>query len=53
MKSMIEIPPYLKKGDTIGIVAPAGFMSIERIQPCIEMLDSWGYNISLGKTITQ
>ncbi|HEV7620949.1 MAG TPA: LD-carboxypeptidase [Flavisolibacter sp.] len=47
---MIEIPPYLKKGDTIGIVAPAGFMPIERMQACIETLDSWGYTIRLGAT---
>src|SRR5215216_4661968 len=46
----ITIPPYLKKGDTIGIVAPAGFMPIEKMQTRIETLDSWGYNIQLGKT---
>jgi muramoyltetrapeptide carboxypeptidase len=47
---MIKIPPYLKKGDTIGIIAPAGFMPIEKMQTCIEMLDSWGYNVQLGAT---
>jgi muramoyltetrapeptide carboxypeptidase len=47
---MIKIPPYLKKGDTIGIVAPAGFMPIEKMQTCIETLDSWGYNVQLGAT---
>jgi len=46
----IKIPPYLQKGDTIGIVAPAGFMPIEKIQTCIETLDSWGYNILPGAT---
>lgn len=44
------IPPYLEKGDTIGIVAPAGFMPIEKMQTCIETLDSWGYNVRLGET---
>jgi muramoyltetrapeptide carboxypeptidase len=44
------IPPYLQKGDTIGIVAPAGFMPIEKMQTCIEILDSWGYNVQLGAT---
>ncbi len=43
-------PPFLKKGDTIAIVAPSGFMAIEGIQSCIETLDSWGYNIQLGET---
>src|SRR6476620_11177145 len=47
---MSKIPRYLKKGDTIGIVAPAGYMPIEKMQTCIETLDSWGYNVELGKT---
>jgi muramoyltetrapeptide carboxypeptidase len=46
----ITIPPYLQKGDTIGIVAPAGFMPIEKIQTCIETLDGWGYNVQAGAT---
>ena len=46
----LTIPPYLQKGDTIGIVAPAGFMPIEKMQTCIETLDSWGYNVQLGET---
>ena len=47
---MTKIPPYLKKGDTIGIVAPAGFMPVEKMQACIETLDSWGYTVRLGAT---
>ena len=47
---MSKIPPYLKKGDTIGIVAPAGFMPFERMQACIETLDAWGYTVRLGAT---
>lgn len=46
----MTIPPYLKKGDTIGLVAPAGFMPFEKMQTCIETLDSWGYNVELGAT---
>ena len=46
----ITIPPYLQKGDTLGIVAPAGFMPIEKMQACIETLDSWGYSVQLGAT---
>jgi len=44
------IPPYLEKGDAIGIVAPAGFMPIEKMQTCIDTLDSWGYTVQLGAT---
>ena len=46
----MTIPPYLKKGDTIGIVAPAGFMPVEKMQACIETLDNWGYNVEMGPT---
>lgn len=46
----MTIPPYLKKGDTIGIVAPAGFMPFEKLQTCVETLDAWGYNVELGST---
>ncbi len=47
---MTQVPPYLKKGDIIGMVAPAGFMSIEKMQSCIETLDAWGYTVQLGTT---
>lgn len=46
----MKIPPYLKPGDTIGIVAPAGFMPIEKMQACIETLDNWGFNVEMGAT---
>ena len=48
---MIKLPPYLKKGDTIGIVCPAGFMSLEKAATCIETLQTWGYKVKLGKTL--
>jgi len=47
---MRKIPPYLQKGDTIGMVAPSGYMPIEKMQTCIETLDSWGYTVKLGAT---
>lgn len=47
---MVTIPPYLKDGDTIGIVCPAGYMAFEKMQKCIAALQSWGYNIKLGTT---
>ena len=45
------IPPYLKIGDTIGIVCPAGFMAAEKILPCVSMLKSWGFRVHIGKTV--
>lgn len=49
--AMIKVPPYLKKGDTIGIVCPAGFMAEEKVQDCIVTLQEWGYQVKLGKTV--
>jgi muramoyltetrapeptide carboxypeptidase len=48
---MIKLPPYLKKGDTIGIVCPAGFMTMGKAAICIESLKDWGYQVKLGKTL--
>jgi muramoyltetrapeptide carboxypeptidase len=48
---MIKIPPYLKKGDTIGITCPAGYMAKEKAETCINTLQSWGYEIMVGKTL--
>ncbi len=48
--SMITIPPYLKPGDTIGLVAPGGFMPFEKMQTCIQTLENWGYQVRLGAT---
>ncbi|MCW3108535.1 MAG: LD-carboxypeptidase, partial [Segetibacter sp.] len=47
---MTTIPPYLKKGDTIGVVCPAGFMPVEKLQTCIAVLKEWGYKVKAGKT---
>jgi muramoyltetrapeptide carboxypeptidase len=44
------IPPYLRKGDTIGIVCPAGFMPRENFQTCLDVLQQWGFNVKLGNT---
>jgi muramoyltetrapeptide carboxypeptidase len=48
---MIKIPPYLKKGDTIGLVCPAGFMPLEKVQTCLDVLQQWGYKIKIGNTV--
>jgi len=48
---MIKIPPYLQKNDTIGIVCPAGYMSTEKAQACINTLQEWGYGVRIGKTL--
>lgn len=44
-------PPYLQKGDTIGIILPAGYMPLQEMQTCIKTLQKWGYHIKLGNNI--
>ncbi len=44
-------PPYLKQGDTIGIVCPSGYMPFEKAKKCIEVLQQWGFKIQIGKTL--
>jgi muramoyltetrapeptide carboxypeptidase len=48
---MIKIPPYLKKGDTIAITCPAGYMAAEKAQTCITVLQQWGFRVVVGKTL--
>ena len=48
---MIKIPPYLKKGDTIAITCPAGYMEINKIKTCVETLQQWGFQVMIGKTV--
>ena len=48
---MITIPPYLKPGDTIGVVCPAGFMPFEKAQTCVKTLIAWGFKVIAGKTL--
>ncbi len=45
---MAVIPPYLKKGDTILIIATARARSKEAIQPAIDTLKSWGLKVVTG-----
>ncbi len=44
------LPPYLKPGDTIGLVAAAGYMPDEKFAKCIEVLKARGYRVLMGKT---
>ncbi len=44
-------PPYLQKGDTIGIIAPARKISPEEMELAIKTFKDWGLNVKLGKNI--
>ena len=45
------IPPYLKKGDIIGITCPAGYITLEEIQPAVNKIKEWGFEVKIGDTI--
>ncbi|QNA45619.1 S66 peptidase family protein [Lacibacter sediminis] len=47
----MKTPSYLKKGDTIAITCPAGYMKLEKAQTCITVLQQWGYEVLVGKTL--
>ena len=42
-------PPYIRKDDTIGIIAPAGIVDPKDIEPAIDILREWGLNVAKGK----
>ncbi len=50
-QTAIKIPPYLKKGDTIGILATARKVEFKSLQPAIKLAESWGLHVVVGKTI--
>ena len=48
---MIRIPPYLKKGDTIGLICPSGYMPTGRVENCVNTLGEWGFQVKIGNTV--
>lgn len=48
---MTTLPPYLKKGDIIGITCPASYLTAANADKCIETLQQWGFEVMVGKTL--
>ncbi|RZM30262.1 MAG: LD-carboxypeptidase [Pedobacter sp.] len=46
-----KIPAYLSPGDNIGITCPAGYITLEDIQPAVQTLQSWGFRVVIGNTV--
>jgi len=44
-------PPFLKKGDKIAIVASARKISMQELQPAIDIFKSWGLEVVLSKNL--
>lgn len=47
----VILPPSLKKGDSIGIVCPAGYMDAAKAGTCIKTLMKWGYQVKTGASL--
>jgi len=48
---LLQIPPYLQAGNTIGLIAPAGFITMEEMQPALIEIQSWNLSTKCGATI--
>jgi len=46
-------PPYLRKGNKIGIIATARKITKEELQPAVDVLTSWGLEVIFGKNLFQ
>ena len=47
----MRVPPHLQKGDSVGIVCTARHLQASEIKYAIQLLESWGLRVVLGKTI--
>ncbi len=48
---MIKIPPYLKKGDLIGITCSSSKMEQYAAEYAAGVIESWGFRVHLGITV--
>lgn len=47
----MKTPPYLKQGDTIAIVCTARKIDIKELKTALDLFDSWGLKVLMGKSI--
>ena len=47
----MKFPTYLKPGDTIAIVCPAGYLPAAKAKACINTLKKWGFKVTKGETL--
>ncbi len=50
-KRKMMVPPFLKRGASIGICSPAGHISISEIEAAVKMLQSWGFEVRIGTSV--
>jgi muramoyltetrapeptide carboxypeptidase len=47
----MKIPPYLKKGDLIGITCSSSKMDLQAAEYAARVFNSWGYRVHMGITV--
>lgn len=47
----MTVPTYLKRGDTIAICCPAGYMPAEKVTNCVTTLQNEGYKVIVGQNV--
>lgn len=47
----MTIPPYLRTGDVVAIVAPAGLIEPSQLTPAVRIIESWGLTVISGKNL--
>ena len=45
------LPPFLKKGDEVGILSPSFAIDQEKLEKAVTILEDWGYRVHTGKNI--
>lgn len=53
MLAQHTIPPFLKKGDKVAIVAPAKKLEAEQIERAKKRLEAWGLEVILGEHVLE
>lgn len=46
-----SLPAYLKEGDIIAITCPSGYITEQDIQPAVDKLQEWGFQVRIGRTV--
>lgn len=46
------IPPFLKRGDTVGICATARWLTPEQLESAIAVIEGWGFRVRVQEQVT-
>lgn len=47
----VQVPPFLKPGDTIGIAATARWITPEQLAPATRLFENWGLRVKLADNL--